>query len=135
MGSEMCIRDSNLGILFSEEGSISIDKMLEVAKNLTTKRMTEYGADHSELVALEESSLIDDILDSFSLTEQMKKDSQELDLTAWQKSKLVELGLVKVGDVFEASLEKFMEAHYVGTIRAKQMRNAGEAAVLEYLSG
>lgn len=125
----------NLGVLFSEEGSFTMDKLLDIAKKLTPRRMTEYGADHSILTELEQSSLIDGLIDSFSLSEQMDKSSQELDLTAWQKSKLVELELITVGDVFEASLDKFMEAYYVGNIRARQMRNAGEAAVLEYLSG
>jgi len=125
----------NLGVLFSEEGTFTMDKLLAIANRLTPKRMTEYGSDHSTLVELEQSSLIDSLMESFSLSEQMEKSSQELDLTLWQKSKLVELNLDTVGDVFEASLDKFMEAYYVGNIRARQMRNAGEAAVLEYLSG
>jgi hypothetical protein len=40
-----------------------------------------------------------------------------------------------VGDVLKATEQKLKEASYVGDVRARRMRNAAIAAVLEYLSG
>jgi hypothetical protein len=48
---------------------------------------------------------------------------------------LIQLGLKTVGEVLAAENETFMKAKYVGAIRARQIKNAAIAAVLEYLSG
>jgi hypothetical protein len=58
-----------------------------------------------------------------------------LDVTPWQKEKLTQLGLVTVRDVLNATEQKLKQANYVGDVRARRMRNAAVAAVLEYLSG
>ena len=125
----------NLGILFAKEGAPSVTRSLAIARNLTPKRMTEFGPTHESIATLDAAPLLDGDDGIFSLSEQMKKPSSELDLTIWQKAKLDELELATVGDVFQAPLERFKKAHYVGNIRARQMKNAAEAAVLEYLSG
>ena len=69
------------------------------------------------------------------LAGQLGKSVDVLDITAWQKSKLREIGLQTIGDVLRASEGKIQEAHYVGQKRSRQMRNAADAAVSEYLSG
>ena len=45
------------------------------------------------------------------------------------------LALNTVGAVLAATEAELKEAHYVGDVRARRMRNAAIASVLEYLSG
>ena len=125
----------NLGCLFalkSRPASTSFD----IAKGLTPKRMTEFGANHAIFKSLvDQAAGIPEDAKGVALTEQLAKSIDVLDISQWQRGKLTELGLVTVGDVLKASERKLMEASYVGNIRARQMRNAAVAAVLEYLSG
>jgi len=43
--------------------------------------------------------------------------------------------LSTIGELLNASEEKLKLAKYVGDVRARRMRNAAVASVLEYLSG
>ncbi len=98
--------------------------------------MTEFGANHRAY-----KGLVDHVAEmpaqvgGFALDEQLAKSIDVLDVSDWQRSKLKELGLATVGDVFSATEEKLKEAAYVGDVRARRIRNAAVAAVLEYLSG
>ena len=97
--------------------------------------MTEFGANHPAY-----KSLPDDFEDASQqggaiIAAQLAKAITVLDLSHWQKSKLTELGLNRVGDVLNATEEKLKEAYYVGDVRARRMRNAAIASVWEYLSG
>lgn len=125
----------NLGCLFSVE-SAPTTTSFEVAKGLTPKRMTEFGANHPAYrQLLDHVAKIPAQPGGFALGEQLAKSVSVLDLSDWQRSKLIELDLLTVGDVLNATEEKLQEAMYVGEIRARRMRNAAVAAVLEYLSG
>ena len=98
--------------------------------------MTEYGANHPIYKGLLEAvALKGESDDSGHLERQLTKPIAVLDLTEWQKEKLVELGLVTVGTVLDATEEQLKLAKYVGDVRARRMRNAAVASVLEYLSG
>jgi hypothetical protein len=125
----------NLGCLFSVEPRPA-SASFEIARGLTPKRMTEFGANHAAY-----KGLMDHVANvppqpgGFALEEQLKKRVNVLDISEWQRSKLLELGLNTVGDVLRAPEEKLKEALYVGNVRARRMRNAAVAAVLEYLSG
>lgn len=125
----------NLGCLFALEATPAASAY-QIAKNLTPKRMTEFGARHSAFEGI--FDLDKSILDNeegFDLAPQFAKPVSVLDLTAWQMQKLTELGLDTVGQVLEASEEDLMAGYYVGEVRARIMKNAAYAAVLEYLSG
>lgn len=125
----------NLGCLFSLEATPSATS-LEIAKGLTPKRMTEYGANHSSYKPLIElAGTFSGAENGHALKIQLDKSIEVLDLSGWQRSKLLELGLQSVGDILTATEDKLKEAYYVGDIRARRMRNAAIAAVLEYLSG
>lgn len=125
----------NLGCLFSLELSPT-NSAFEIAKELTPKRMTEYGSNHSAFKKLtDQAELIRDESVTLALNTQLDRPASVLDLTAWQLEKLTELGLMTVRDVLNSSEEKLKEANYVGDVRARRMRNAAVAAVLEYLSG
>lgn len=125
----------NLGCIFSLEATpaaVSFD----VAKGLTSKRMTEFGANHPSYRSLvEQSHNFSPQGAALALDEQLKRSVAVLDISEWQRSKLLELGLVTIGDVLSANEEKLKEAAYVGNVRARRMRNAAVSAVLEYLSG
>lgn len=125
----------NLGCLFSQEQTPA-SNAFEIAKSLSIKRMTEYGANHSSYRSLTEKEVNDsDVKVALALKAQLEKSITVLDITQWQKEKLIELGLTKVSDILGATEEKLKEASYVGDVRARRMRNAAVAAVLEYLSG
>jgi hypothetical protein len=125
----------NLGCLFALDATPSL-QAFDIAKSLTPKRMTEYGANHSIYRALLDAvSIIGDSNEEGHLERQLRKNIQVLDLTTWQKEKLNELGLVTVGDVLEATEAQLKSAKFIGDVRARRMRNAAVASVLEYLSG
>ncbi len=125
----------NLGCLFALE-TTPTRTAFEIAQNLSVKRMSEYGANHSIYAEIADLSL-DTIEDEsgFDLAPHLSKGVDVLDLTSWQKGKLHELGLTSVGEVLEASEADLKIAKWVGDVRARRMRNAAIASVLEYLSG
>lgn len=125
----------NLGCLFALE-STATSSAFDIAKGLTPKRMTEFGANHPSYKTLVE--LVDRTpaqIGGYALGEQLAKSIDVLDISEWQKGKLLDLGLKTIGDVLDATEAKLKQASYVGDVRARRMRNAAVAAVLEYLSG
>lgn len=125
----------NLGCLYANESN-PIGFAFEIAKSLTPRRMSEYGANNASYRQLTESPVINSNQGvAFALNIQLSKPATVLDVTAWQKEKFLELGLDTVRDVLDAPEAKLRQAYYVGDVRARQMRNAAISAVLEYLSG
>ncbi len=125
----------NLGCLFALE-STPASSAFEVAKGLTPKRMTEFGANHASYKSLvERVDRAPAQEGGYALGVQLAKSVLVLDISEWQKGKLRELGLNTIGDVLNATEAKLKQASYVGDVRARRMRNAAVAAVLEYLSG
>lgn len=125
----------NLGALIGLESTPTNTGLL-IARNLTPKRMSEFGANHPSYQSLLA------VIPTFTepnvgavLEQQLAKPMAVLDITEWQHSKLVELGLSTVGDVLQASENKLQTLSYVGEKRSRRIRNAALAAVLEYLSG
>lgn len=125
----------NLGCLFALDANPT-SHAFQIAKALTPKRMTEYGASNPIYKSLTSAvALQGDKEDGGDLKRQFAKPIEVLDLTQWQKEKLKELELLTVGAVLEATEEQLKIARYVGDVRARRMRNAAVASVLEYLSG
>lgn len=125
----------NLGCLFALEATPAASSF-SIAKSLTPKRMTEFGANHPAYKSIIDiAPMLSEGGQGFALEPQLKKPVSVLDLTNWQKEKLAELSLATVGDVLNASEEQLKLAKYVGDVRARRMKNAAVAAVLEYLSG
>ncbi len=125
----------NLGCLLSLESSPTTVAN-EIAQSLTPKRMTEFGANniaYGKLINLKLNAENLDEIDDLQI--QLERRISVLDLTDWQKSKLGELGLNSIGAVLSATETKLMAAYMVGHTRARRMKNAAIAAVLEYLSG
>lgn len=125
----------NLGCLFALEASPA-SQAFEIARALTPKRMTEYGANHTSYRGLVEAESKRGTTEAQGqLDRQLAKPITVLDLTAWQRDKLGELRLRTVGDVLNSTEDQLRLAKYVGEVRARRMRNAAVASVLEYLSG
>lgn len=125
----------NLGCQFALDAE-PVAYGMALRRNLSVKRMSEYGANHHAFSRIGTISLDD--LDSDgnqALAAQLQRSSMVLDLTQFQKSKLVELNLHTIGAVLASEESTFKRAYMIGTVRARQMRNAAVAAVLEYLSG
>lgn len=125
----------NLGCLFSLEAAPAATSF-RIASRLTPKRMTEFGENHGSYAPLSSFQLdVGENASGFPLNEQLEKPTSVLDITEYQRSKLTELSLLTVGSVLRATEAKLKEAYYIGDVRARRMRNAAVASVLEYLSG
>ncbi|MES2687928.1 MAG: hypothetical protein V4706_13985 [Pseudomonadota bacterium] len=126
----------NLGCLFALE-SLPSQTAFAISQALSVKRMTEFGSNHSSYLDLgtNDGTLENSAVNREALMQQLGKDISVLDISGWQKSKLRELELNTVGNVLKATEQDLKKAEYVGNVRARQMRNAAEAAVFEYLSG
>lgn len=125
----------NLGALIAQEATPT-STGLRTARNLTPKRMSEFGANHPIYQSLLAA------IPTFSepsvgavLKQQLAKPLSVLDITEWQRTKLQEIQLLTVGDVLLAKESKLQTLSYVGEKRSRRIHNAALAAVLEYLSG
>ncbi|MGV0154397.1 hypothetical protein ACSW29_13765 [Rhodococcus sp. GB-02] len=125
----------NLGCNFAQDAE-PVAYGARIRSSLSIKRMQEFGANHSAYKAVQTLPLTRIQGEAnVALEARLAESFKVLDLTEFQKSKLAELDLVTIGDVLAASEEKFKSLHYVGDVRARQMRNAAVMAVIEYLSG
>lgn len=125
----------NLGALLSLE-AIPTNTGLRIARNLTPKRMSEFGANHpayQPLIAAVPTFVEPEV--GAVLKHQISKSVDVLDITDWQREKLKEAHLSTVGDVLSASELQLQTLTYVGEKRSRRIKNAALAAVFEYLSG
>jgi hypothetical protein len=109
---------------------------LRVRQSLGVRRMQEFGANHGAYRSIQDVGL--EALQgdgNVALQARLQAPVSGLDLTYFQKQKLGELDLATIGDVLGSTEAKFKTLHYVGEVRARQMRNAAITAVIEYLSG
>ena len=125
----------NLGCLFSLEPAPAATAF-DIARGLTPKRMTEFGANHPAYKSISDFLISGPQNEgNFALQEQLGRSIDVLDISTWQREKLKELELRTVGLVLQATEEDLKKIPYVGDKRAKRMRDSAVAAVLEYLSG
>ncbi len=107
-----------------------------IVKNITIKRMTEYGANHEAYESLEHD--LEDISDAAineALQLQISKSVDFLDLPAWLINRLKSINLLTIRDALEATEEEIQEAYYIGEVRSRYIKNEATSAVFEYLSG
>jgi hypothetical protein len=126
----------NIGCLLALEATPAATAM-DIIRNLSIKRFTEFGANHGAYQRLVESApdyLEPDMLQI--LGEQLAKSIDCLDITRYQNEQLKALDLSTIGHVLQATEQDLMNnIYYVGHKRARRIKNAADAAVLEYLSG
>lgn len=104
-------------------------------QHLSIKRMIEYGANHPVYSVITDFDFSHLESTNASLESRLSASIDVLDLTQFQMDSLIALDLVTVGSVLQATEEDYKKAYYVGEVRARKIRNAAVAAVLEYLSG
>ena len=125
----------NLGCIFSQEPSPS-SASLPIARNITSKRMTEYGMNNSNF-----QNLINEIPDfkESDMTEILEKELNKsldvLDLSYWIKAKLRDMNINCVKDILNTTEANLKKAYYVGDKRARLVKSAATASVYEYLNG
>lgn len=121
----------NLGCLLANE-AIPTAIGTEIIKELDVRRMSEYGANHPAYQGIQ-GKIIG--VETDSLKEQFAKTIDLLELTDWQKQKMHEISINTIGELISAPEEKLKQARYIADVRARTIKNAGIAAVCEYLLG
>ena len=134
--SELGARYSvNLGCLLALENSPALSGF-NIVKNITIKRMTEYGSSHPTFESMvNHSDDFDDNTINQALQEQLDKSVEILMLPQWLIDSLLELSLNTIRDVLDASEKTIQRAYYVGEVRSRYIKNEATSAVFEYLSG
>ena len=121
----------NVGCLIALEATSTVNG-LKIVKDSDIRRMSEYGANqaiYNKIQGYVAQSDLD------SLKEQLGKSVDLLDLTDWQKQKIHELSINTIGDLISTPEEHLKKAKYIADVRARTIKNAGIAAVCEYLLG
>ncbi len=125
----------NLGCLLSLENTPAATGAV-IVKNITIKRMTEYGANHPAYSSLSSDlKYFDDQIINSALQQQLEKSVDYLDLPVWLIASLKSLSINKIRDVLDATEETIQKAYYVGVVRSRYIKNEASSAVFEYLSG
>lgn len=125
----------NLGCLFAADSN-PLNTAYEIKKNFSVKVFKEFGINnpvYDDIKNCPEALNQNDVTQS--LKEMMQKSIDVLDLSDKMKTKLRNLGLHSIQDVYNAPEAKLMEAYYVGQKRARQMKSVAMASVYEYLIG
>lgn len=111
----------------------------EFFKNLSIKKFPEFGKNHPSYSGHESIVNIkaDEQQYKKSLHSMLSKPIDVLDLlTSWQKEKLKAAGIYTIEQLHSNTEENLIEKIYnVGPARARLMKNAATAELLEYISG
>lgn len=108
-------------------------------ESLSTKKHPEFGKQHPSYKGIMGFSLVKTEDDQYkaSLKSMLEKPIDVLELlTDWQKGKLKGAGILTIEDLHSKSEANLINNIYnVGPVRARLMKNAATAELLEYLSG
>lgn len=121
----------NLGCLLAKEATPTATGM-KIIKSSDIRRMSEYGANYPAYQSIQ-GKIVGTETDA--LKEQLDKTIDLLELTDWQKQKMHEISINTIGELISAPEEKLKQARYIADVRARTIKNAGIAAVCEYLLG
>ncbi|RZK43430.1 MAG: hypothetical protein EOO90_03720 [Pedobacter sp.] len=116
-----------------------VSESLEFFKSLSVAKFPEFGKNYSSYLRI--SNLSDTINDEItfkqSLENMLTKPISVLQLlTEWQKQKLNEIGIISLEDLHSKTESELIDRIYnVGPARARLIKNAATAELLEYLSG
>ena len=102
------------------------------------RRISEFGATHPAYQSLSQTELLEIQDEEIAKTvkNQLLQSIDVLDLTDWQKEKLRNFGVTTIESLLLISEEDLIKnIPQVSTVRARTMKNAATAELLEYLSG
>jgi hypothetical protein len=107
--------------------------------SLSVKKFPEFGKHYSAFSSIKDLNTAINDEDAFkiSLEHMLKKPISVLQLlTDWQKQKLQEVGINTIEDLHQNTESNLIAKIYnVGPVRARLIKNAANAELLEYLSG
>jgi hypothetical protein len=109
-----------------------------LGRNLDIRRFNEFGANHSAYQTLSQKEFreVQDEEISRTVGKQLKQRIEVLDLTNWQKEKLRGVGVTTIESLLSIDEDYLIQnIHQVNVVRARTMKNAATAELLEYLSG
>lgn len=109
-----------------------------LGKNLDIRRFNEFGANHTAYQSLSQKELqeVQDKEIAKTVKKQLQQGIEALDLTDWQKEKLKGVGVTTIESLLLIDEEYLIRNIYqVSKVRARTMKNAATAELLEYLSG
>lgn len=124
----------NLGCQFVQAREI-LKHAEETRGDLGGRDMIEFGRDHDAYRSLQLFPDHRSRQGNVVLDARLRAPSSELVLSKFQRSVIDRLKLRTVGDVLDAEESIFKKAKGVADVRARQIHNAAQAAVMEYLSG
>lgn len=116
-----------------------VSESLGLYSSISIKKFPEFGRNHpsyTRILGIDDFNE-DNSYFNKSISEIMNKSISVLQLlTDWQKKKLNEVNIVTIGQLYEVSEDILIEKIYnVGIARARLMKNAADAEILEYISG
>lgn len=125
----------NIGCLLALEATPTSNGF-EIAKNITPKRMTEYGMNsqyYKDLI--DKIPRFEEIDLSESLNQILEKNINNLDLGSWLKDGLRSIGISTIKDLLNAKESDIQKIYYVGAKRSRFIKNQAISAVYEFLNG
>lgn len=110
----------------------------DLKQKLSIKRFTSYGQNHPFYSRISLANLVNE--EDSELAEKIKLQLTQpisvLDLTLWQINKLKEAGIMTIEALLSSEENSLIDKiRGVGSVKARTMKNAASAELLEYLSG
>jgi len=128
----------NYGVFLSQV-TYATRNSKEIISKLQIDKFSEYGHNHPAYNDLLNENIFseNDIMLIASINNILEKSINDLDLTEWQKRKLInEAGLNTINELINTTEQDLItKLDQVGVVRSRQMKNAAFAEVLEYISG
>ncbi len=121
----------NIGCLLASE-AVPTTSGLNIIKNVDIRRMSEYGANQTVYSQIQGSCAT---ANYNIIKEQLDKSIDLLELTEWQKQKMHDISINTIGDLISTTEACLKKVKYISDVRARNIMNAGIAAVFEYLIG
>jgi hypothetical protein len=123
----------NLGVLYAD-ASHPAGECIRIAENLSVSKPALFNKNHPAFEGLEAESVVFG-QDNEVLNEMLDRSIDNLDLTEFKKMRLRQQNITTIGEVLDSSEEILKQGYYVGDVRARKIKNAAQAAVMEYLHG
>lgn len=108
-----------------------------IIPHVQLEMFTEYGENNTFFSSLSiENTVLSEESEFFdSIQKQLQKSVNTLDLSPWLLSKVSELNILTIGELLDVSETDLMKLKHIKTVRARHIKNAAIAEILETISG